>query len=67
MIVVEKIKEETGEICCFCEKDATVKINDMPFCSSCGDGELLKITKKCISNLQQATATLKVLPKQPKG
>lgn len=64
MIVVEKIeKDKQNESCCFCEKDATIKINGMPFCSSCGDGELLKITKKCISNLQQATATLKVVPK----
>jgi hypothetical protein len=60
MIVVEKKIEGT---CCFCEKDATVSINGMRFCASCGDGELLKIVKKCIKNLQQATVTLKVLPK----
>ncbi|MDD5650894.1 MAG: hypothetical protein PHF86_10845 [Candidatus Nanoarchaeia archaeon] len=61
MIVVEKVKQGC---CCFCQKDATVKINGMLFCSSCGDGELLKIAKKCITNLQQAVATLKVLPKK---
>lgn len=63
MIVVEKVDQG---VCCFCQKEASVKINGMSFCASCGDGELLKIVKKCITNLQQATATLKVLPKSEK-
>lgn len=64
MIVVEKIEDG---VCCFCQKDASVKINGLTFCSSCGDGELLKIVKKCIKNLQEAVATLKVLPKVDNG
>jgi len=64
MIVIEKTNQS---ICCFCNKNATIKINGLAFCSSCGDGELLKITKKCIVNLQQATATLKIIPKGDKN
>ena len=63
MIVVEKIIQG---VCCFCQEEATVKINGMSFCASCGDGELLKIAKKCMVNLQQATATFKVVPKKEK-
>lgn len=60
MIVIEKIKQG---VCCFCQADATVKINGMSFCASCGDGELLKIANKCIKNLQDATVTMTVIPK----
>jgi pyruvate/2-oxoacid:ferredoxin oxidoreductase beta subunit len=61
MIVIEKIKQG---VCCFCSGDATVKINGLSFCSSCGDGELLKIAKKCVTNLQEATGKLTVIPKK---
>lgn len=64
MIVVEKIK---NGVCCFCQEDASVKINGLSFCASCGDGELLKIANKCIKAVQHAIVTMKVLPKVKKN
>jgi len=59
MIVVKKI--DNG-ICVFCDKDASVEINEYGFCATCGDGELLKIVKKCIDGLQQAEVKLTLRP-----
>ena len=50
MLVVEKIEQG---ICCFCQEQASVKINGMTFCASCGDGELLKIMKRCAKAVQR--------------
>lgn len=62
MIVIEKIEQQG--VCCFCNEVASVKINGLPFCASCGDGELVKIIKKCSKALQQATATFKIIPNE---
>jgi hypothetical protein len=59
MIVIEKIKKG---FCCFCHEPASVKINSFSFCSSCGDGELLKVAYKCVKAVKHATVTLKIIP-----
>lgn len=64
MIVIEKV--DTG-ICCFCSKPASKTINGLPFCPSCGDGELIKIIGKCMKAVEEATVTIKVLPKRGKN
>jgi len=66
MIHIEKIKTKLkGKVfCVFCEEVATKTINDYHFCARCGDGELVKIIGKCIKSMEQATVTIKVMPKR---
>lgn len=63
MVVIEKV--EAG-VCCFCPKPASKRINGLPFCPSCGDGELIKIIGRCIKAVEQADVTIKIIPKRGK-
>jgi hypothetical protein len=60
MIVVEMKK---AGICCFCQEPATKSINGLRFCPNCGDTVLIKIIGKCIKSVEEATVTVKILPK----
>ena len=60
MLVVEKT--ESG-ICCQCGKPATKAINGMKFCVQCGDSLLISIIGKCSKAVEDATVTVKIMPK----
>lgn len=63
MVHIEKITSKSF-LCCQCAKTATVRINDMKYCTGCGDDILIRTIVKCSKNLQQVSMNLqlKVIP-----
>ena len=64
MLVVEKIKKgiEPG-ICISCQGAASKIINGLRFCPGCGDSILVRVIGTCIKGLEEAKATISILPK----
>jgi hypothetical protein len=62
MLVIEMVKKG---ICCFCHAPATKTINGLRFCPKCGDTVLIQIIGKCAKAVEEATVSLKILPKEP--
>jgi hypothetical protein len=59
MIHIEK-NYDNFKSCCQCEKEATIQINDMNYCSKCGDNILIRTILKCSKALQQVTMKIKL-------
>lgn len=53
MIHVEKVTSIA--ICCQCNKNATIRVNDMAFCPKHGDDILVRTVVKCTNALQKVT------------
>lgn len=58
-----QIKKTKGK-CSECTKKAIVSIEDIKYCSGCGDSVLLMNVKLCIEAVQQAYVKISVMPKK---
>jgi len=60
MSIIRKISTEA---CHDCGVPSTKLIDGVAYCAHCGDNILLRTIKKCIEGIEEATVTLKVMPK----
>lgn len=57
------IKKASTEACHDCGIPSTKLIDGVAYCAHCGDNILLRTIKRCIEGIEEATVTLKVMPK----